>query len=182
MKTKSKVLGWATALLPALVLSCQNPIIGGPSGPTTSPGGDKTPAPPVTDNGNTGVTGAPAAPAAPGVIPGTDERAVPPSQATLDAVQAATARITPMTNTAETRVVFVNCAAASCNTRLEAQTLASLRNLLQNVSSAYEGRISFVVREHMGAYGGHSYHADVVLGTEQPMAVPLDENVLVGVN
>ena len=54
MKTKSKIIGCATVLLPALVLSCQNQI-GGPGGPTTSSGGDKTPAPPTTtsDNGNT---------------------------------------------------------------------------------------------------------------------------------
>ncbi len=183
MKTKTKVLGWASVILPALVLSCQNPI-GGTIGGTTSSGGDKTNGPTVSDNSTTGVkgtTGAPAAPAASGAVAGPDEPAAPPSEATLTAVQEARDKITPMMGV-DSKVVFVNCAEGSCTARVEAGTLAQMRNALQGVSSAYQGRVSFEVREHFDAYAGHSYHADLVLGTNTPTAVPTDENVLMGVN
>ena len=78
MKNKTNVLGWAAALLPALVLSCQNPIGGTIGGPTTSTG-DNSPAagsPTTGNSSNTGATGntaAPAMPAAPTATAGPDE-------------------------------------------------------------------------------------------------------------
>lgn len=182
---KTRVLGWATALLPALVLSCQNPI-GGTIGGSTNGTGDKPAAGPATaDNTNTAApsnTAAPAAPAAPTAMGGPDETAAPPSAATLTAVQDAQNRIAPMMNPTDSRIVFVNCADGSCSARLEAGSLVSMRNALQGVSSAYQGRVSFEVREHFDAYTGHSYHADVVLGTDTPTAVPTDETALMGAN
>jgi hypothetical protein len=76
------------------------------------------------------------------------------------------------------KVRFVDCAGgASCSARLEAPTLASLRDLLARVS-AQRGGIGFVAREQLDGYAGRTFVADVTLGGAEARPVPADENEL----
>ncbi|HTA18316.1 MAG TPA: hypothetical protein VK989_03435 [Polyangia bacterium] len=117
--------------------------------------------------------GAQAAPA-----PGVEAAAAPPSPQVLQAVSAAQAKLDGLTaGVAGTRVRFVDCSeTASCTARVEAQSLAGLRDLLQSVSG--QGGIGFVAREQLDAYSGRTFVADVALGAAIPRAVPTDENAL----
>jgi hypothetical protein len=102
-----------------------------------------------------------------------------PSPAILEAVNAAQSRLGNITTGIEgTRVGFVDCSATStCTSRLEAQSLTGLRDLLQAVSKD-QGGIGFVAREQLDAYTGQKFVADVTLGGGTTRPVPADENEL----
>jgi hypothetical protein len=103
----------------------------------------------------------------------------PPSPAVLEAVSAASTKLGAITAGLDgTKVRFVDCAeTSSCTARLEAPSLAALRDLLQGVS-AQQGGIAFVAREQLDAYTGSSFIADVTLGGASTRPVPTDENEL----
>jgi hypothetical protein len=103
----------------------------------------------------------------------------PPSPAVLEAVSAASTKLGAITAGLDgTKVRFVDCAeTSSCTARLEAPSLAALRDLLQGVS-AQQGGIAFVAREQLDAYMGPSFIADVTLGGTSTRPVPTDENEL----
>jgi predicted component of type VI protein secretion system len=109
--------------------------------------------------------------------------ATPPSPAVLEAVNATQTKLVGLTTGVDgTKVRFVDCtASAACTTRLEAQTLTGLRDLLQAVSGQ-QGGINFVAREQLDGYTGHSFVADVTLGGTSTRPVPTDENELLGNN
>jgi hypothetical protein len=105
-----------------------------------------------------------------------------PSAAVMQAVTTAQTKLDAVTAGVEgTRVRFVDCSeSAACSARLEASSLAGLRELLQSVS-AQQGGIGFVAREQFDAYTGHTYVADVTLGGGQATRpIPTDENELLG--
>jgi hypothetical protein len=103
----------------------------------------------------------------------------PPSPAVLRRVNEAQGKLDAITSGLDgTRVRFVDCAeTASCSARLEATSLAGLRDLLQAVS-AQQGGIGFVAREQLDAYTGRTFVADVTLGGTDTRPVPTDENEL----
>jgi hypothetical protein len=103
----------------------------------------------------------------------------PPSPAVLQAVSAMEGKLGAITAGLDgTKVRFVDCAEnASCSARLEAQSLAGLRDLLQAVS-AQQGGIGYVAREQLDAYAGRTFVADVTLGGTDTRPVPIDENQL----
>jgi predicted component of type VI protein secretion system len=106
----------------------------------------------------------PAPPAAPAAM-----QAMTTTQATLDGLATAVAG---------TRVRFVDCgASASCTARLEGQSLAGLRDLLQSVSQQ-QGGVDFTAREQLDGFAGRTFVADVTLGAATARAVPADENAL----
>jgi hypothetical protein len=106
----------------------------------------------------------PAPPLAPAAM-----QAMTTTQATLDGLA---------TGVAGTRVRFVDCSAsAACAARLEAQSLAGMRDLLQSVSQQ-QGGVGFVVREQLDGFTGRTFVADVTLGAASARAVPTNENEL----
>jgi hypothetical protein len=111
--------------------------------------------------------------------PGVEAPATPPSPQVLRAVSAAQATLDGLAaGVAGTRVRFVDCSeAAACTARVEAQSLAELRDLLQSVSGQ-QGGIGFVAREQLDAYSGRTFVADIALGAATPRAVPTDETQL----
>jgi hypothetical protein len=118
----------------------------------------------------------------PGMAPAQDEVPVtPPSPAVMQAVTTAQAKLDAVTAGLDgARVRFVDCTeSASCTARLEAPSLAGLRDLLQKVS-AQQGGIGFAAREQLDAYTGRTFVADVTLGGADTRAVPADENALLG--
>ncbi len=150
---------------------------------------------PASAGDNASVTSASAAPAstaakAPAALPvpsagsevarapSVEAPVTPPSPQVLQAVSAAQAKLDGLTaGVAGTRVRFVDCSeTASCTARVEAQSLAGLRDLLQSMSG--QGGVGFVAREQLDAYAGRTFVADVALGAATPRAVPTDENAL----
>jgi hypothetical protein len=111
--------------------------------------------------------------------PDIETQSPPPSPAVLQAVDTAQATLDGLTSgIAGTRVRFVDCSeAASCTARLEAQSLAGLRDLLQGVSQQ-QGGVGFVAREQLDAFTGRTFVADVTLGAAAARAIPTDENAL----
>jgi hypothetical protein len=102
------------------------------------------------------------------------------SPAVMEAVNTAEGRLAGLTNVVRgTKVRFVDCReAASCTTRLEATSLAGLRDLLQAISKD-QGGIGFVAREQLDAYTGQKFVADVTMGSGAAIRpVPADENEL----
>jgi hypothetical protein len=161
-------------------------------------------APPADEGGNVTAAGPPAqvAPAAPSSVsnvakeqvatpvspeatptpaPAVEAPVAPPSPSVVEAVGAAQGRLDALAaGLAGTRVRFVDCAAmAACSARLEAQSLAGLRDLLQAVS-AQQGGIAFSAREQLDAYTGRTFVADVSWGGGESRAVPSDETQLLG--
>ena len=110
---------------------------------------------------------------------GVEAPATPPSPQVLQAVSAAQAKLDGLAaGVAGARVRFIDCSeTASCTARVEAQSLAGLRDLLQSVSGQ-QGGIGFIAREQLDAYTGRTFVADVALGAATPRAVPTDENQL----
>ncbi len=110
---------------------------------------------------------------------GVEAPATPPSPQVLQAVTTAQTKLDGLAaSVAGTRVRFVDCSeTASCTARVEAQSLAGLRDLLQSVSGQ-QGGIGFIAREHLDAYSGRTFVADVALGAATPRAVPTDETQL----
>jgi hypothetical protein len=102
-----------------------------------------------------------------------------PSPAVLQAVSTTQGKLDALTASIDgARVRFVDCTdTASCTARLEAQSLAGLRDLLQSVSQQ-QGGIGFVAREQLDAYAGRTFVADVTLGTATTRPVPADESAL----
>jgi hypothetical protein len=102
-----------------------------------------------------------------------------PSPAVLRAVTEAQSKLDTIVAGLEgTKVRFVDCTeSSSCSARLEAPSLAGLRDLLQAVS-AKQGGIGFVAREQLDAYTGRTFVADVTLGGTDTRPVPADENEL----
>jgi hypothetical protein len=103
-----------------------------------------------------------------------------PSPAVIQAVSTVQVKLDAVTAGLEgTRVRFVDCnESAACSARLEAPSLAGLRDLLQSVS-AQQGGVGFVAREQLDAYTGRTFVADVTLGGGQATRpVPTDENEL----
>ncbi|HVU51004.1 MAG TPA: hypothetical protein VHL80_09985 [Polyangia bacterium] len=119
----------------------------------------------------------------PGAAPARGEGpATQPSAAVMQAVGSVQAKLDAVTAVLEgTRVRFVDCnESAACSARLEAPSLAGLRDLLQSVS-AQQGGIGFVAREQLDAYTGRTFVADVTMGGGQATRpVPTDENELLG--
>jgi hypothetical protein len=115
--------------------------------------------------------------AAPG--PSIETPVTAPSPAVLEAANLARGKLDGLTaGIPGTKVRFVDCSVtASCTTRLEAQSLTGLRDLLQAVSRE-QGGVGFVVREQLDAYTGRTFTADVTLGGGQTRPVPTDENEL----
>jgi glycine cleavage system aminomethyltransferase T len=103
----------------------------------------------------------------------------PPSPEVLRAVSSAQAKLAAVTSGLDgTKVRFVDCSAsATCSARLEAQSLAGLRDLLQSVS-AQQGGIGFVAREQLDGYTGRTFVADITMGGADTRPVPTDENEL----
>jgi hypothetical protein len=117
-----------------------------------------------------------------GTNPVQDESPVtPPSPAVLKAVSAVQGKLDAVTAGLDgTKVRFVDCAEnAACSARIEAPSLAGLRDLLQAVS-AQQGGIGFVAREQLDAYAGRTFVADISLGGADTRPVPTDENELLG--
>jgi hypothetical protein len=74
-------------------------------------------------------------------------------------------------------VQFVDCTSGPCLARLNARTLAGLRDLLASAGSRMGG-FTFVAREQFDPYRGHFFQADLsVNGTA--MAVPADPKELI---
>jgi hypothetical protein len=186
--SEARVVLTVLALSSLVALSCTKPLgdepaSGGGSGsitntkPTSS---GSAPAPGAAAGLPAGVVAMPtgtnpeAAPATPIETP-----AALPSPAVLQAVSTAQGKLDALTTgVLGTRVRFIDCnEAASCTTRLEAQSLTGLRDLLQAVSKD-QGGISFVAREQMDAYTGRTFTADVTLGGTATKPVPTDENEL----
>jgi hypothetical protein len=121
------------------------------------------------------VATSPEAPPAPQV----ETQVTPPSAGVMQAVTTAQGKLEAVTAVlAGTKVRFVDCnEAAACTARLEAQSLAGLRDLLQSVS-AQQGGLAFTAREQLDGYAGRTFIADVTLGAATPRAVPTDENEL----
>jgi hypothetical protein len=111
--------------------------------------------------------------------PQVETKVTPASPAVMRAVTTEQGKLEAVTAVLEgTKVRFVDCnEAAACTARLEAQSLAGLRDLLQSVS-AQQGGLGFTVREQLDAYAGRTFVADVTLGAATPRAVPTDENEL----
>jgi len=119
----------------------------------------------------------------PALPPREESPVTPPSAAVMQAVTTAQTKLDGITAGIEgTRVRFVDCSeSAACTARLEASSLAGLRDVLQSVSTQQQGGIGFVAREQLDAYTGHTYVADVTLGGGQAArTVPTDENELLG--
>ena len=114
-----------------------------------------------------------------GAVRGVETPATLPSPAVLRAVSAAQEKLNGIvTGVDGTRVRFVDCGeTAACSARLEAQSLAGLRDLLQAVSQQHGG-IDFVVREQLDGYAGRTFVADVTLAAAASRVVPNDENAL----
>jgi hypothetical protein len=110
---------------------------------------------------------------------GVEAPATPPSPQVLQAVSAAQVKLDGLAaGVAGARVRFVDCSeTAACTARVEAQSLAGLRDLLQSVSGQ-QGGIGFIAREQLDAYSGRTFVADVALGAATPRAVPTDETQL----
>jgi hypothetical protein len=111
--------------------------------------------------------------------PGVETPVTLPSPAVLQAVSTAQTKLDGLTASIDgARVRFVDCSeTAACTARLEAQSLAGLRDLLQSVS-VQQGGIGFVAREQLDAYAGRTFVADVTLGAATARPVPTDENEL----
>ena len=113
-------------------------------------------------------------------VPQVETPATLPSPAVLQAVSGAQGKLEGLTTGIDgTRVRFVDCSeTAACTARLEAQSLAGLRDLLQAVSQQ-QGGIGYVAREQLDAYAGRTFVADVTLAAGgAARAVPTDENAL----
>lgn len=112
-------------------------------------------------------------------VPGVETPATLPSPAVLRAVSAVQEKLNGLVTGVEgTRVRFVDCSeTAACTARLEAQSLAGLRDLLQAVSQQHGG-IDYVAREQLDGYAGRTFVADVTLAATASRAVPSDENAL----
>lgn len=188
-------VGIGGALLTLAATSCLKVSRGGEpaaaddtAGVTSAPSAVKAPAPSTVSNVGTQVVPLPVAarPAeAPSPAPQVDqvdkaEIAVPPpSPAVLKAVSATQAKLDAITSVLEgTRVRFVDCGETSaCTARLEAQSLAGLRDLLQAVS-AQQGGIGFVAREQLDGFSGRAFVADVTMGGAETRPVPTDASAL----
>ncbi|HEY2728839.1 MAG TPA: hypothetical protein VGK52_02795 [Polyangia bacterium] len=112
-------------------------------------------------------------------VPGIEMPATPPSPAVLRAVSAVQEKLNGLVSGVDgTRVRFVDCSeTAACTARLEGQSLAGLRDLLQAVSQQHGG-IDYVVREQLDGYAGRTFVADVTLAATASRVVPTDENAL----
>jgi hypothetical protein len=173
------------AVLAITAVSCAKGSGGAPSGAddnggvtSAEPAASATPAAP--SNVSTVGTDQVAMPAGATTTPVRDEIPVaPPSPAVLRAVSAAQGQLDAITAGLDgTKVRFVDCSeSASCSARLEAPSLAGLRDLLQAVS-AQQGGVGFVAREQLDAYTGRTFVADVTLGASGARPVPADENEL----
>jgi hypothetical protein len=179
----------AAAFAALAAISCAK-VTGGASSPaaddngsvTTAPAAAATPAPSTVSNVGTQKVAMPV-----GTNPDQTSAPTPqvetpvtlPSPAVLQAVSTTQGKLDAVTAVLDgTKVRFVDCSeTATCSARLEAQSLTSLRDLLQAVS-AQQGGIGFVAREQLDAYTGHSYVADVTLGGAATRPVPTDETEL----
>jgi hypothetical protein len=188
VKRTREVLG-AVAVAALAAVSCKGFVDGG-----ASPAGDNGSVT-ATDPGAGATAPAqiPTAAPAPEVVPvpaGTGPQTLPatpqietpvtlPSPAVLEATNATQGRLAGLTtNLPGTSVRFVDCSDSSnCSSRVEADSLAGLRDLLSAVQKD-QGGIGFVAREEMGVYTGHKFVADVTLGATTTRPVPTDENEL----
>jgi len=104
---------------------------------------------------------------------------VAPSPEVMQAVTTAQSKLDALTAVlAGTKVRYVDCSDPSaCTARVEAQSLAGLRDLLSS-ASAQQGGIGFVAREQLDGYAGRTFVADVTLGGATTRPVPADENEL----
>jgi hypothetical protein len=101
-----------------------------------------------------------------------------PSPAVLEAVSVERAKLDGIAASVPgTSVRFVDCAGATCTSRLEAKSITALRDLLQAISKE-QGGISFVAREQLDAYTGQTFVADVSVGGDHARPIPTDENEL----
>jgi hypothetical protein len=167
------------------IVSCMRDS-GGPAGSSvgdnagvTSSGATPAAAPSVTAAKTPVALPLPSGGSQAGTTPGIETPAPPPSPQVLQAVSAAQSKLDGLASgVAGARVRFVDCSeTASCTARVEAQSLAGLRDLLQSMSGQ-QGGIGFVAREQLDAYSGRTFVADVALGAAAPRAVPSDENQL----
>jgi len=190
MNNETRTIVIAVAALASI--SCAK-LGSGSSSPLSSPGADDNGS--VTSASPAAGTQTPASstmhvPASPTVVPALnapspqtapdiETQSPPPSPAVLQAVDTTQATLDGLASgIAGTRVRFVDCsAAASCTARLEAQSLAGLRDLLQGVSQQ-QGGVGFVAREQLDAFTGRTFVADVTLGAAAARAIPTDENAL----
>jgi len=179
----------AAAFAALAALSCAK-VTSGASSPaaddngsvTTAPGAAATPAPSTVSNVGTQKVAMPVGTNPDQTSAPTPEVETPvtlPSPAVLQAVSTTQGKLDAVTAVLDgTKVRFVDCSeTAMCSARLEAQSLTSLRDLLQAVS-AQQGGIGFVAREQLDAYTGPSYVADVTLGGAATRPVPTDETEL----
>jgi hypothetical protein len=181
------------ALSSLVALSCTKPLGDGPAsgGDNGSDNGSITTTKPTSFGSAPAPAAAAGLPAGAVVVPtSTNPEAAPatpietpaalPSPAVLQAVSTAQGRLDGLAaSVSGTKVRFVDCnETSSCTTRLEAQSLTALRDLLQAVSKEQGGMITFVAREQMDAYTGRTFTADVTLGAKETKAVPTDENEL----
>jgi hypothetical protein len=185
---KTKTIAWVALSAGLITLACVKEIGGGSPTGTTETSGAPASATPTAPVAAPAKTSPPAAPAE--VVPATtaapsqvESVAALPSPAVLQAVDAARARLDGFAAKVEgARVRFVDCDdAGKCGARLEAPTLAGLRDLLQSVSGD-SGGIGFEAREQLDAYSGRSFVADVTLATANARAIPSDEGALLDPN
>jgi hypothetical protein len=103
----------------------------------------------------------------------------PASLAVMASEQGIRDQLNPLTTSiGGASVQFVDCTAGPCLARLNARTLAGLRDLLVSAGNRMGG-FSFVAREQFDPYRGHFFQADVSLDGAKAMAVPTDPNELV---
>lgn len=160
-------------------ISCAKGTGGGSPPPAPVEMGGVTAAAPASAVDNVATAPVASAPLAPATAPQIEAPAAPPPGDVLQAVNATQAKLEALTAGLEgTRVRFVDCAVgAACTARVEAQTLAGLRDLLAAVS-AQQGGVGFVAREQLDGYAGRTFAADVTLGGGDARAVPANADDL----
>jgi hypothetical protein len=61
-----------------------------------------------------------------------------------------------------------------CRARVQARDRNTLAQVVREASSLYEGHVAVEVREHMTAFNGLLYEADLRVGTDDPQPIPSD--------
>jgi hypothetical protein len=85
-----------------------------------------------------------------------------------------------MTRNPGASIAFTDCAEDPCLTRLKAADPRIVHAVAADVSAAYQGHASIVLREHLDGFLGRWFEADVTTGTAEVSPVPSLEAALPG--
>jgi hypothetical protein len=105
----------------------------------------------------------------------------PASLSAMTSEQSVRDQLTPLANSIAGgggAVQFVDCTGSACLARLNARSLAGLRDLLASAGSRMGG-FTFVAREQFDPYRGHFFQADLRLDGANAMTVPADPKELI---